>query len=78
MVQFKYGDDGLDPVMIEGDQQPVDFLRALKHVIVTFFLARLCSTRMNPRLERTILMIKSINLLGRNVFINFRTNLLQN
>lgn len=33
LVQFKYGDDGLDPVMIEGNQQPVDFKRTLNHAI---------------------------------------------
>ncbi|KAJ3369338.1 hypothetical protein HDU91_007348 [Kappamyces sp. JEL0680] len=32
VVQFKYGDDGLDPAMIEGDKQPVDFSRILLHV----------------------------------------------
>lgn len=35
VVQFKYGDDGLDPAMIEGDQQPVEFVRNLRHVIAT-------------------------------------------
>jgi DNA-directed RNA polymerase III subunit RPC1 len=33
MVQFTYGDDGLDPVMIEGDQQPVEFSRTLDHIL---------------------------------------------
>lgn len=30
-MQFKFGDDGLDPACIEGAQQPVEFQRNLKH-----------------------------------------------
>lgn len=33
VVQFKYGDDGLDPAMIESDKQPVDFPRTLSHAV---------------------------------------------
>ncbi|KAJ3315902.1 hypothetical protein HDV04_000109 [Boothiomyces sp. JEL0838] len=33
MIQFKYGDDGLDPANIEGDNQPVEFTRNLKHIL---------------------------------------------
>jgi DNA-directed RNA polymerase III subunit RPC1 len=35
VVQFKYGDDGLDPAKIEGDKQPVEFYRSLKHIVAT-------------------------------------------
>ncbi|ETW84605.1 hypothetical protein HETIRDRAFT_473329 [Heterobasidion irregulare TC 32-1] len=31
VVQFTYGDDGLDPACLEGDAQPVEFVRAWKH-----------------------------------------------
>ncbi|KIY51353.1 beta and beta-prime subunits of DNA dependent RNA-polymerase [Fistulina hepatica ATCC 64428] len=31
VVQFKYGDDGLDPACQEGDGQPIDFERAWNH-----------------------------------------------
>ncbi|OSX60618.1 hypothetical protein POSPLADRAFT_1148493 [Postia placenta MAD-698-R-SB12] len=31
VVQFRYGDDGLDPACLEGDAQPVEFLRAWSH-----------------------------------------------
>ena len=33
VVQFTYGDDGLDPAMIESDKQPVDFARTLSHAV---------------------------------------------
>jgi len=33
MVQFCYGDDGLDPAMIEGEMQPIEFYRNLAHAI---------------------------------------------
>lgn len=34
VVQFKYGDDGLDPACLEGDAQPIDFDRAWNHAAV--------------------------------------------
>ena len=34
MVQFTYGDDGLDPGCLEGDAQPVEFVRAWSHARV--------------------------------------------
>ena len=37
MVQFKYGDDGLDPASIEGSEKPVAFERNLSHAIQTNF-----------------------------------------
>lgn len=33
VVQFTYGDDGLDPPGMEGDEKPVDFVRLLMNVI---------------------------------------------
>lgn len=35
VVQFRYGDDGLDPACLEGDAQPVEFLRAWSHASVS-------------------------------------------
>ena len=34
VVQFRYGDDGLDPACLEGDAQPVEYLRAWSHASV--------------------------------------------
>lgn len=31
VVQFRYGDDGLDPACLEGDAQPIEFVRAWNH-----------------------------------------------
>lgn len=32
IVQFKYGDDGLDPLNMETQEKPLDFVRVLQHV----------------------------------------------
>ena len=32
VVQFEYGGDGLDPMMMEGKDKPVDFYRVLEHI----------------------------------------------
>ena len=34
VVQFRYGDDGLDPACLEGDSQPLDFQRTWRHASV--------------------------------------------
>ena len=34
VVQFRYGDDGLDPGCLEGDAQPVEFIRSWSHAQV--------------------------------------------
>jgi hypothetical protein len=34
VVQFRFGDDGLDPACLEGDGQPVDFARSWTHALV--------------------------------------------
>lgn len=34
VVQFRYGDDGLDPACLEGDAQPIDYERAWRHACV--------------------------------------------
>lgn len=38
VVQFRYGDDGLDPACLEGDAQPVEYERAWIHACVSFIL----------------------------------------
>jgi hypothetical protein len=50
VVQFRYGDDGLDPACLEGDAQPVEFERAWSHALVgtpaiklSYFLIKICS-----------------------------------
>lgn len=35
IVQFRYGDDGLDPASLEGDAHPVDFTRTWSHAAVS-------------------------------------------
>ncbi|KAF8876261.1 hypothetical protein BD779DRAFT_1560988 [Infundibulicybe gibba] len=35
VVQFRYGDDGLDPACLEGDAQPIEFERAWSHASAT-------------------------------------------
>merc|ERR1719412_3504367 len=32
VIQFEYGGDGLDPMMMEGKDKPVDFSRVLEHI----------------------------------------------
>jgi DNA-directed RNA polymerase III subunit RPC1 len=34
IVQFRYGDDGLDPACLEGDAQPIDLERSWRHAVV--------------------------------------------
>jgi DNA-directed RNA polymerase III subunit RPC1 len=36
VVQFTYGDDGLNPAFMEGDDRPVDFQRLHEHIRSTF------------------------------------------
>ncbi|KAF9485367.1 beta and beta-prime subunits of DNA dependent RNA-polymerase [Pholiota conissans] len=35
VVQFRYGDDGLDPACLEGDSQPMDLDRSLMHALAS-------------------------------------------
>ena len=43
VVQFTFGGDGLDPACLEGDSQPIDFVRAWKHSRVRQTSLRLLS-----------------------------------
>lgn len=38
VVQFRYGDDGLDPACLEGDAQPVEYARAWSHATVSQYV----------------------------------------
>lgn len=35
IVQFRFGDDGLDPTDMEGDAKPVDFERTFRHAVMS-------------------------------------------
>ena len=37
LIQFCYGDDGLDPAAMEGKDEPLEFKRVLDHVRVCSF-----------------------------------------
>lgn len=47
VVQFRYGDDGLDPACLEGDAQPIEFERSLKHALVYIFYPYCIKTEAN-------------------------------
>lgn len=42
VVQFCFGDDGLDPACLEGDAQPIEFVRAWSHATVRFQIPLAC------------------------------------
>lgn len=42
VVQFKYGDDGLDPQCLEGEAQPIQYARAWTHAMVRIFYTSQC------------------------------------
>ena len=39
IVQFMYGEDGLDPASMEGKDKPVDIQRILSHCKVCYFIS---------------------------------------
>lgn len=54
VVQFMYGDDGLNPAFMEGDDRPVDFHRLLQHIHSTL-----------PDRESPSLLPYEIRLMGK-------------
>lgn len=60
MVQFVYGDDGLDPANLEGDGKPVDFQRTWKH-------ARVCSFTFTRLSEDALLKFSCLQAMELNV-----------
>ncbi|CAK5263000.1 unnamed protein product [Mycena citricolor] len=56
VVQFRYGDDGLDPACLEGDAQPIEFDRAWSH-----------ATAMGSRSERGLLPYEVIAIVDREL-----------
>ena len=54
-MQFHYGDDGLDPACLEGDAQPIEFLRAWTHAAVsTDSVRQACHSRSDPKSHQAI------------------------
>ena len=51
VVQFRYGDDGLDPACLEGDAQPVEFVRLWRHANVRH-MSIACSAALNALSRR--------------------------
>ena len=72
VVQFKYGDDSLDPVNIEVDDQPVEFTRALAHTLAT--LPAYDEPRLLP-FQITKLLENFISKFSENVSAQFQTSL---
>ncbi|KAH9977877.1 beta and beta-prime subunits of DNA dependent RNA-polymerase [Lactifluus volemus] len=56
VVQFCYGDDGLDPACLEGDAQPVEFVRAWSH-----------ATAIAPRSARGLLPYEILEIVDREL-----------
>ena len=65
LIQFRYGDDGLDPVMIEGESQPVDFERTWRKTV-----AESCNIPSNP-ISRKKAIIEIEKSFAEPPFINF-------
>ncbi|KAG8831315.1 hypothetical protein FRC18_006772 [Serendipita sp. 400] len=62
VVQFTYGDDGLDPSSLEGEGQPLDFSRSWAHA------EAICGRRGNPLTPNEIINIASKEL-GSRLFV---------
>ncbi|KAI0029671.1 beta and beta-prime subunits of DNA dependent RNA-polymerase [Vararia minispora EC-137] len=56
MVQFRFGDDGLDPACLEGDAQPIEFVRAWTH-----------AKAIASRSERSLLPYEIIEIANREL-----------
>ncbi|KAH9049136.1 beta and beta-prime subunits of DNA dependent RNA-polymerase [Lactarius hengduanensis] len=56
VVQFRYGDDGLDPACLEGDAQPIEFVRAWNH-----------ATAISSRSARGLLPYEVLEIVGREL-----------
>src|SRR5271170_3588087 len=65
LVQFKFGDDGLDPTNLEGDDSPVDFSRTWTHI------QNLIDGREDPALSSSQVMEELEQLFSR---YNLRRN----
>uniref|UniRef100_A0AAV1T3G1 DNA-directed RNA polymerase subunit n=1 Tax=Peronospora matthiolae TaxID=2874970 RepID=A0AAV1T3G1_9STRA len=61
VVQFTYGDDGLNPAFMEGDDRPVDFHRLLEHIRNTL-----------PDRESPALLPFELRRLGKQVVQRFQ------
>ncbi|KAI0004922.1 hypothetical protein BJV74DRAFT_313763 [Russula compacta] len=56
VVQFRFGDDGLDPACLEGDAQPVEFVRAWNH-----------TTAVSRRSERGLFPYEILEIVDREL-----------
>jgi DNA-directed RNA polymerase III subunit RPC1 len=56
VVQFRFGDDGLDPARLEGDAQPIEFVRAWSH-----------ATAISPRSARGLLPYEILEMVDREL-----------
>ncbi|RDB15486.1 DNA-directed RNA polymerase III subunit rpc1 [Hypsizygus marmoreus] len=56
VVQFRYGDDGLDPACLEGDPHPIDFERAWNH-----------ASAIASRVGRSLLPFEVLEILDREL-----------
>jgi DNA-directed RNA polymerase III subunit RPC1 len=75
VVQFRFGDDGLDPACLEGDAQPIEFVRAWSHATVRFWCTscgRSCishgiSQAISPRSARGLLPYEILEIVDREL-----------
>jgi DNA-directed RNA polymerase III subunit RPC1 len=56
VVQFQYGDDGLDPACLEGDAQPIDLDRSWKH-----------AHALSNRKQRALLPFEMVEIIDREL-----------
>lgn len=74
VVQFRYGDDGLDPACLEGDAQPVEFLRAWSHAsvrclqhVLEIFSLKFDSQSIGSRSSRGLLPFEILEVVDREL-----------
>ncbi|XP_005098920.1 DNA-directed RNA polymerase III subunit RPC1 [Aplysia californica] len=58
VVQFEYGEDGLDPADMEGNEKPVDFSRLLNHI--KSIMAAECRDEPSLNGEQTLTQVKDV------------------
>lgn len=67
VVQFKYGDDMLDPACLEGDAMPVEYVRSWTHACVRSSLSLKCTAD-----SRSELLLVTVVLCTRTKLPNAR------
>ena len=63
VIQFHYGGDNLDPLMMEGKDKPVDFARVLDHVkvLVTVVILKMVLVEMVLVLKLVVILAVQAN-----------------